>query len=65
MDEQLGLRVFSATKARDREVIGDAITSWIRSHPDYRLIDKVVLQSSDASFHCLTIVLLFRYPAPA
>jgi hypothetical protein len=36
------------------------ITEWIRSHPDLELFDKVVLQSSDREFHCLTIVILFR-----
>ena len=59
-DDPVGLRVFSATKARDRAVLGDVITEWIRSHPDLELFDKVVLQSSDREFHCLTIVLLFR-----
>lgn len=61
-DDRLGVRVFSATKARDRAVLGDVITDWIRSHPQYRLLGNVVLQSSDAAFHCLTIVLVFHYP---
>jgi hypothetical protein len=60
-DDQLGVRLFSATKARDREALGDMITDWIRSHPQYRVFDKRVLQSSDAEFHCLTIVLFFHY----
>ena len=60
-DEQLGIRVFSATKARDRESLGEVITAWIRAHRQYRLHDKIVLQSSDAEFHCLTIVIFFYY----
>jgi hypothetical protein len=60
----IGVRLFSATKARDREVVGELITEWIRSNPQYQPFDKVVLQSSDAEFHCLTIVLLFHYPDP-
>ncbi len=60
----IGIKVFSATKARDREALGDVITDWIRSHPEYQFDDKLVRQSSDAQFHCLTIVLVFRYPAP-
>jgi hypothetical protein len=56
----LGIKVFSATKARDREVLGDVVTDWIRLHTEYELLDKMVLQSSDAEFHCLTIVLFFQ-----
>jgi hypothetical protein len=56
----IGLRVFSATRARDRDVLGETITRWIADHPDYELIDKIVLQSSDAEFHCLSITLFFR-----
>jgi hypothetical protein len=56
----LGLRVFSATRARDREVLGETITRWIADHPECELIDKIVLQSSDSEFHCLSIVLIFE-----
>lgn len=56
----VGLRVFSATKARDRDQLGDAITTWIRSHPEYEVFDKVVLQSSDTEFQCLSIVLAYH-----
>lgn len=56
----IGLRVFSATRARDREVLGEVITDWIKAHPECELIDKVVLQSSDSEFHCLSITLVFR-----
>ncbi len=56
----IGLRVFSATRARDREVLGEVITKWITDHPECELIDKIVLQSSDSEFHCLSIGLVFR-----
>ena len=56
----VGLKVFSATKARDREQLGEVITSWIQTHPEYELVDKVVRQSSDAEFHCLTITVFYR-----
>ena len=55
-----GVRVFSATRAPEREVIGDVIANWIAAHPSYEVVDKNVLLSSDASFHCLTIILYFR-----
>ncbi len=59
----LGVQVFSATKARDRNLLGEKITEWIRSHPDCTIVDMSVMQSSDSQFHCLTIVLFFR-PLP-
>jgi hypothetical protein len=60
-----GLKVFSATKAHDRQQLGETVTSWIRAHPDYELVDKVVTQSSVAEFHCLAITLLYRMPTNA
>lgn len=59
----LGIKVFSATKAKDREFLGETITDWIRSHPECEVFDKIVTQSSDAEFHCLAITLMFTYQA--
>ncbi|HTR56307.1 MAG TPA: hypothetical protein VMJ10_36790 [Kofleriaceae bacterium] len=56
----LGVKVFSATKARDRDALGDMITDWIRAHPEVEVFDKIVTQSSDAEFHCLAITLFYR-----
>ena len=55
-----GVKVFSATKARDREGLGDQVTSWIREHPGCQIVDKIVTQSSDSEFHCLTITLFYN-----
>jgi len=55
-----GLKVFSATKASEREVLGERITEWLRSNPDVVVVDKVITQSSDSEFHCLTITLFFN-----
>lgn len=55
-----GVKVFSATKAKDREELGESVTRWIRSNGDLEIVDRVVSQSSDDEFHCLTIVLFFR-----
>jgi hypothetical protein len=60
-----GVKVFSATKARDRDVLGESITEWIRSHPQLEIVDKIVTQSSDSEFHCLTITLFYRERAAA
>lgn len=57
----IGLKVFSATKAREREFLGETITDWIRTHPEFEVFDKLVSQSSDSEFHCLSIVVLYRF----
>jgi hypothetical protein len=51
------VQVFSATKARERESLGERITAWLGARPQATIVDKAVMQSSDAEFHCLTIVL--------
>jgi hypothetical protein len=58
-----GVKVFSATKARERDDLGERITEWIRSHPDYEVVDKVVTQSSDSQFHCLAITVFYKHAA--
>ena len=55
-----GVKVFSATKARDREVLGERVTEWLRGHPELEIADKVITQSSDNEFHCLAITLFYR-----
>ena len=52
--------VFTATKGRDRAELGRRVTEWLKSHPQARVVDKVVTQSSDAEFHCLSITLFVR-----
>ena len=54
------VKVFSATKAKDRENLGDNITRWLQQHSDIEVVDKVVTQSSDKEFHCLTITLFYK-----
>ena len=55
-----GVKVFSATKAREREELGDHITRWLRNNPQVEIVDKFVTQSSDREFHCLTITLVYK-----
>jgi hypothetical protein len=55
-----GVKLFSVTKVKEREVLGDHITTWLRNHPELEITDKVVRLSSDAEFHCLTIILFYR-----
>jgi len=54
-----GVKVFSATKAREREELGENVTRWLRSMPGLTVTDKIVTQSSDREFHCLTITLFY------
>jgi hypothetical protein len=55
-----GVKVFSATKAKEREELGETITRWIRANADLQIVDRVVSQSSDDEFHCLTIVIFYK-----
>ena len=54
------VKVFSATKWRERDGLGEKITSWIAANPSVLVVDKMVRQSSDNAFHCLSIVLFLR-----
>lgn len=53
-----GVKVFTATKAKEREELGEVITRWLAEHP-VTVTDKTVLQSSDNEYHCLTVVLFY------
>ncbi len=56
----LGAKVFTATKAKDREELGEVLTRWLRDNPRAKVLDKVVTQSSDREFHCLSITLFYE-----
>jgi folate-dependent tRNA-U54 methylase TrmFO/GidA len=58
-----GVKVFSTTLARDRENMGENISKWLKENPNVDVVDKVVTQSSDKEFHCLTITLFYRQKA--
>ena len=51
------VKVFSTTMARDRELMGERITEWLRVHPELKLVDTIVTQSSDNEYHCVSITL--------
>jgi len=55
-----GVKIFSTTLARDREQLSERITLWRREHPEIEIVDRVVTQSSDNEFHCLTLTFFFR-----
>jgi hypothetical protein len=60
MDQFNGVQVFSSTKWQERDRMGERITDWIRSNPGIDIVDKVVTQSSDSEFHCLSITLFYK-----
>jgi hypothetical protein len=59
-----GVKVFTATRAREREALGETVTRWLRENPNVHITDKIVTQSSDSEFHCLTITLMYEEGGP-
>ena len=55
-----GVKVFTTTLARDREQMGETIGRWLAAHPEVEVVDKLVTQSSDREFHCLSITFFYR-----
>jgi hypothetical protein len=53
------VKVFSVTKARDREGLGERVTEFLQSF-EGTLVNHEVRQSSDNEFHCLTIILFLK-----
>jgi hypothetical protein len=40
------------------------VTAWISSHPQAKLTDIVITQSSDEAFHCIAITVFFWHETP-
>ena len=51
------VKVFSATKSKDRERLGDRVTTWLAANPTLEVVRTSVTQTSDRGFHCLSLVL--------
>ena len=57
-----GVKVFSATKHRDRDELGEKITNWLHAQQDkIEIVDKQITQSSDSEYHCVTITLFYNF----
>lgn len=56
------VKVWSVTRAKDREVLGDKITEWLK---DSRAIPSrtFVVQSSDSAYHCISVVMFYEIPS--
>lgn len=64
-----GVKVFSATMHRDREVLGERVTEWLTAargaRPGFKLVEIAVRQSSDDEYHMLSFVVFFSEPGHA
>lgn len=56
-----GVKVFSATKAKEREELGENVSRWLKSNADLEIVDKVCAQSSDSEFHCLSLIIFYNH----
>jgi len=55
------VKVFTATRAKEREALGEVITAWLRRNEgELEVVNTEIRQSSDQQFHCLTIVVFYR-----
>ena len=50
---------------RAREQLGETVTAWIAAYSKLIIVDVTVVQSSDAAFHCVTIVIGYHEPRVA
>ena len=62
MEAYQAVKVFTATRAKEREGLGEMISQWLfQQRGEIEVVDTKVLQSSDQQFHCLTIILFYRH----
>lgn len=59
-----GVKVFSATKAKEREELSENVSRWLKSNSDLEIVDRVVRQSSDNEFHCYSLSLFYKPKSP-
>lgn len=56
------VKVFSATKQRERDELGETVSRWLSEHRgQIDVVDKIVSQSSDSEYHCVTICLFYNF----
>lgn len=53
------VKVFSATVASARNTLGEQITTWMREN-NVTPVEAILCQSSDAAFHCITLVVFYQ-----
>lgn len=55
-----GVKVFSCTMYAQRMEFDGRVNAWIEAHPDIRIVDMTIVQSSDVAFHCISVVIFWR-----
>lgn len=61
MAEFEGIKVFTASMMRERDGLSHRVNRWLaKNEGAITIVDKEVKQSSDAAYHCLSIVLFYR-----
>ena len=56
------VKVFSATKHKERDELGEKITRWLNGRLDsIEIVDTVIRQSSDSEYHCLSITIFYNH----
>jgi hypothetical protein len=59
-----GVKVFAATLYAQRLSLGEEVTRWLEhareTRPGFKIVDMVVRQSSDAAYHCISIIITYR-----
>ncbi|MEM6533157.1 MAG: hypothetical protein AAF654_11060 [Myxococcota bacterium] len=56
------VKVFSATKQKDRDELGETVSRWLeQKREQIEIVDKLVTQSSDSEYHCVTITLFYNF----
>ena len=56
------VKVFSATKQKERDELGETVTRWMNDRRnEIEIVDKHLMQSSDSEYHCVTIVLFYNH----
>lgn len=56
-----GVKVFAATRQKEREELGETVTRWLRANADrIQIVDKRVTQSSDSEYHCITVTVFYK-----
>ena len=57
-----GVKVFSATKHKERDELGETVTRWLTNQQGrIEIVDKIVTQSSDSEYHCVTITVFYNH----
>ncbi len=52
------VKVFSATKRKDRDHMDELATEWLQNHQAFDRLTAQVTLSSDLEYHCLTLTFM-------